>query len=178
MKRLGILSVAATAVLCMSARAFAQEVASPGPEHKMLAEMAGSWECTITMAGVPGESKGTSESKMELGGLWLVTEFSGDFGGLPFQGRGLDGYDTAKKKYIGVWVDSMTTSPLVMEGDYDQEKKTLTTTGKGPGPEGKPVGYKAVTAHPDKDHQTFTLYLVGDDGQETSMMTIEYVRKK
>ena len=36
----------------------------------------------------------------------------------------------------------------------------------------------AATQMPDDDHQTFTMYIVGADGQETKVMTIEYTRKK
>jgi len=159
-------------------QAFAQAPPAPGPEHKLLAEAAGTWDCTIKMAGVEGESKATSVSKMELGGLWLVTDFSGDMGGMKYSGKGLDGYDATKKKFIGVWADSMGGSPMVMEGDYDKEKKTLTMIGEGPDMTGATVKWKGVTTHADKDHQTFTMSTIGDDGKENLMMTIEYVRKK
>ena len=40
--------------------------------------------------------------------------------------------DPAKKKYINVWFDSMSTAPMIMEGTYDKDNKVLTTTGEGP----------------------------------------------
>lgn len=163
-------------VLCFAAQALAQ-AAAPGPEQKVLAEIAGTWDCTIKMEGMP-ESKGTSVSKMDVGGMWLVTDFSGEMAGAKYFGKGLDGYDTLKKKYVGVWADSMGGPPMVMYGDYDKEKKTLTMTGEGPDMTGGMTTFKGVTTHPDKDHQTFTMSTVDKDGKETPMMTIEYVRKK
>jgi hypothetical protein len=151
-------------------------VPQPGPEHKKLKELEGAWDATIK-AG-PDESKGTVTYKMELGGLWLASDFQGEFGGMKFTGRGLDGYDPAKKKYVGVWVDSWSTAPLVLEGTYDKEGKVLTMTGEGPGPDGNPMKYKATTEHKDKDTIEWTMFMNGPDGKEAPMMSITYKRKK
>ncbi len=167
----------AVAVLGWTASAGAQAPPTPGPEHKMLGETAGTWECTIKMEGME-DSKGVSVNKVDLGGLWLTTEFNGEFAGMKFQGKGMDTYDAAKKKFVSVWVDSMSTTPLMMEGDYDKETKTLTMSGEGPGMDGNLMKYKTTTKHVDKDHHTFTMFMVGADGKDTPMMTIEYARKK
>src|SRR5439155_18730659 len=86
----------------------------PGPEHEHLKKMEGTWDAVIR-AG-EGESKGTMVYKMELGGFWLVSDFKAEFGGQPFRGRGVDGYDPVKKKYVSSWVDSMSPMLLVFEG--------------------------------------------------------------
>jgi Protein of unknown function (DUF1579) len=49
---------------------------------------------------------------MGVGGLWLRETFKADFAGKKFEGRGLMSYDSANKKYVGVWVDSMATVPM------------------------------------------------------------------
>ena len=124
------------------------------------------------------ESTGTLSSRMECGGLWLITDFKADLGGQPFQGRGMDGYDPAKKKLVSVWVDSMSTRPIQFEGEYNKEKKTLTMVGEGQGPDGAPMKFKNVTLFKDEDHMQFKMHMVGSDGSETEMLTIEYTRKK
>jgi hypothetical protein len=139
--------------------------------------MEGTWTAKIKMEGAD-ESTGTSTYRMECGGLWLASEFKGEIFGQKFEGRGMDTYDPEKKKYVSVWVDSMSARPLLLEGTYDKEKKTMTMTGEAPGPDGNPAKHKMVTHTPDNDHQTFTMYMVGPDGQETKVMTIEYTRKK
>ncbi|MCZ7640385.1 MAG: DUF1579 domain-containing protein [Verrucomicrobia bacterium] len=154
----------------------AQEMPGPGPEHEALKRHEGEWIATVKSP--EGDSKGTMTLKMECGGLWLASDFRAEFGGMKFHGRGFDGYDPMKKKYVSVWVDSMSPRPLLLEGTMDAEKKTLTMYGEGPGPDGKPVKYKNVTRFPDADHQTFTMHVVDADGQATPMLTIEYVRKK
>lgn len=163
-------------LLLPGVRAVAQGPVAPGPEHEGLKRLAGEWVANIKGEG--GVSRGTMVSKIECGGLWLVTDFKGDFGGMSFHGRGLDGYDPAAKKYVSVWVDSTITKPMFFEGTMDKAKKTLTLTADGIGMDGKPAKFKSVTHYPDDDHQTFTMYVTGADGAEQKMMTIEYVRKK
>src|SRR6516165_10690511 len=102
-------------------------VPKPGPEHEVLKKMLGTWD--VTMKGGGMESKGTATYKEDLGGLWLHGAIESEIGGMKFSGRGYDTYDATKKKYIGVWMDSMTTSPMVMEGTWDAAKKTMTMVG-------------------------------------------------
>jgi hypothetical protein len=172
-----LLSLCCAAVLLTAPAARAQvEVPKPGPEHERLKHLVGTWDATVKTA--EGESKGTMTYKSELGGLWLIGEFQADFGGQKFQGRSTDGYDPAKKKYIGVWVDSWTTTPMLSEGTFDKDGKVLTMIGEGPGMDGKPTKYKSVTELKDKDTMVFTMSAPGKDGKDQTVMTITYKRKK
>jgi hypothetical protein len=173
MKVLRTLFVAAVALTLAGTPIRAQEAVKPGPEHQMLKKWEGTWETTMKMAGM--ESKGSCTYKMELGGLWLVSNFESDLGGAKFTGKGLDSYDPAKKKYVGIWVDSWSTSPLNMEGTFDAKTKTLTMTGDGPGMDGKPTKFKAVSEWKDEDTVNFSMYM--GDGKEPGF-TITYKRKK
>jgi hypothetical protein len=150
-----------------------QEPAKPGPEHGVLKALVGTWD--TTMKTPAGESKGTTTYKMELGGLWLGSALEIDLAGTKFQGKGMDTYDAAKKKYVSVWFDSMTTTPMMMEGAYDKGTKTMTLTGDGPGPDGKPTKWKSVSKMTDDDTMNFSMY--AGDGKEP-MFTITYKRKK
>ena len=167
-----ICTIAVAGLLAVSA-ARAQELPKPGPEHEVLKKLEGTWEATAKSGGM--ESKGTMTYKMALGGLWLMSKYEGDFAGTKFEGHGMDSYDPTKKKFVTVWVDTMATSPLVMEGTYDKDKKALTMAGEGPGMDGKPTRYKTVTEMKDDDNTVFNLYM--GDAKEP-MMTITYKRKK
>ena len=151
----------------------AQEFAKPGPEHEVLKKLEGSWDTTMKAGGA--EFKGTMKYKMELGGLWLAGALESDLGGQKFYGKSMDTYDAGKKKYIGVWFDSMSTAPLVVEGTYDKDKKELTMVGKHPGMDGKLTTWRGVTRMPDNDTVIMTMYL--GDGQEPAF-TVTYRRKK
>lgn len=155
--------------------ALGQAPPTPGPEHEHLKKLEGAWNAKIKMGD--SESPATATYKMVCGGMWLMSDFQGSFGDQKFSGQGLDSYDPEKKKYVSVWVDSMSTRPMLLEGTHDKEKKTTTMTGEVPGMDGKMARHKMVTHMPDDDHMTFTMYIVAD-GKEEKMMTIEYTRKK
>jgi hypothetical protein len=163
---------AALAVMLCGAGA-AQPPAPPGPELDVLKKMVGTWDATMKFEGA--ESKGTCVYKMDVGGLWLASTFEGDFGGTKFSGRGFDSYDPMKKKYVGVWLDSMMPHAMTMEGTYDAAKKTMTMEGSAPGPDGKVEKMKAVSAMPDVDTIDFKMYM--GDGKQPAF-TILYKRKK
>lgn len=164
---------ALVAVAVFGAAAAAQEFPKPGPEHEMLKKMEGNWDLVMKFGG--GESKGTVTYKMDLGGLWLTGNLESELFGAKFQGKSLDSYDAGKKKYVGVWIDSMSTHPMFMEGTYDKDKKTLTMVGEGPGMDGKLTKYKSVSTYPDADTIDFSMYI--GDGKDPAF-TITYKRKK
>lgn len=121
MKLIRSMFVAAAVAVLAATSVRAQEGPKPGPEHEVLKKWEGTWETTMKIGG--GESKGVAKYKMELGGLWLCSTFEGDLGGAKFTGKGHDSYDAAKKKYVGVWIDSMSTSPMVMEGASTRKRR-------------------------------------------------------
>ena len=171
-----VLPLAAVVVLANQAAAQFQP-AKPGPEHEKLKQLEGTWEAAVKMPGLP-DSKGTMVYKMDVGGLWLVGDYQGTFGGMAFKGKGLDSYDAASKKYVSVWVDSMSTVPMISRGEFDPTGKVLTMTGESQGPDGKVVKMKSVTEMKDRDTMVFTMSGPGPDGKEGTMMTIHYKRTK
>ena len=165
--------IAAVVAVVLAVPAVAQEAPKPGPEHELLKKREGTWETTMKAGGT--EFKGTVTYKMELGGLWLVGSMESDLGGQKFYGKNLDTYDAGKKKFLSVWADSMGTTPMLMEGDYDKEKKTLTMVGDSPGPDGKPAKWKSVSVMTDADTIDMNMF-VGD--AKDPMFTVVYKRKK
>jgi hypothetical protein len=166
--------VCALALCAFAAPASAQPAPpKPGPEHDMLKKLVGNWDTTMKTG--EAEFKGTATYKMELGGLWLASSIDMDLGGMKFQGKGMDTYDATKKKFVSVFFDSMGTTPMVMEGTFDKEKKALTLVGDAPGLDGKPTKWKSVSTLPDDDTIDFRMY-VGD--AKEPMFAITYKRKK
>jgi hypothetical protein len=164
----------AATMLFSSSSVFSQEPTKPTEEHQGLAKMEGAWDAV--MKSEYGESKGSATYKMQDGGLWLASEFKMDDGS--FSGHGIDGYDVTKKKFVGIWTDSVSTTPMIMEGTWDDREKSITMTGSGPGPDGKPATYKSISKHPDDDHMNFELFVKSAAGPETKMLSIEYTRRK
>ena len=152
------------------------ELPKPGPEHKKLQELEGTWDAVMDMNGQKSKCKAVYKSI--CGGMWMESDFEGDLGGIQFQGHGLDGYSQQKKKYVGVWVDSMSSSPMHMEGTFDAGSKRLVMTGESVGPDGSPQKFKTTTEYKDKDHFTFKMYMLTPDNEEQLAFTIEYTRAK
>ncbi len=160
------------ALLNLVSSAWAQEPPKPGKQHDHLKRLVGTWDAE-TESG-----NGTMTYKMGLGGLWLIGDFEGEFGGMKFQGKGLDTYDSATKKYRSIWVDSFSTSPRIMEGTLDKDDKVMTMTGEGRGADDKPAKFKSITEIKDADTMSFSLFMVDNDGKEQPMVNITYKRKK
>jgi Protein of unknown function (DUF1579) len=179
MNAMRVLLVAAIVVCVGSARA--QDFPKPGAEHERLKQMAGIWDAQVKATFEPGktlESKGVFTAKLDVGGFFLVTEFKGELAGEKFQGRGLTGYDPFKKKYVGVWVDSMSPGIYTSTGAFDSSGKVLTETMEGPDPKGNPMKFRAVTTVKDNDHMHFQMFAPNKEGKEELTMEIAYTRKK
>lgn len=164
--------------LVVAGTCWAQDVVlpAPGAEHERLKKLVGQWDAEMEAGGQTTKCSATYKSV--CGGMWVSSDFEGDIGGFKFQGHGLDGFDQTKKKYVALWVDSMQSAPLVMEGDYDSETKTITMTGESGGADGKPQKVKTTTETKDEDHFTFKMYMIDADGNEQLAFTIEYSRRK
>ena len=165
--------IALAVAVALALPALSQEMPKPGPEHEVLKALVGTWESTMKFGDK--ESKGTMSWKMDLGGMWLAGSLESELFGAKFQGKSLESYNPAKKKYVSIWVDSMSTAPVLTEGDYDKKEKTLTMAGEGPAQDGKTAKYKSVTKLKDKDTVEMSMWI--GDGKEP-MFTVTYKRKK
>ena len=73
----------------------------PGPEHALLAKLAGMWEATAHVRMAPDQpavaSQGVETQRLVCGGLWLISNYQGKLAGQSFEGHGTTGYDQKKK---------------------------------------------------------------------------------
>jgi hypothetical protein len=156
---------------------------APGENHKLLEGLAGTWTAHAKFFGPPGqppmESTGTSEQTLILGGRFLRQEYKADMMGQPFQGMGLTGYDNLRKKFIGIWVDSMSTFFMMSEGTVDEGKKVLTFSGSYEDPmnPGTKRGFRHILTIVGPDEHRFEMH-EEMDGKEAKVMEIVYKRKK
>jgi len=150
----------------------------PGSEQKVFERTVGTWDATTTMHGTP-PSKGVETNRV-LGGLWLVSEFKSEMGGQPFEGHGLYGYDPDKKKYVGVWVDTQSTSFQLSEGTLSADGNMLSMSGEMKNPMGAgTVTVKFVYTFTDSDTRLFAMKMpMPGGGGEMDLMTITYKRRK
>lgn len=111
-----------------------EETSTPGPPHRVLDQMVGSWTTSVKMwmqgpDSPPMESRGTSEIRWVLDGRFILEETTGEMMGKPFHGMGLTGYDNFKQAYVSSWADNVNTAMYTSMGVYDAATRTLTSTG-------------------------------------------------
>lgn len=169
-------------------RAQAQDAphpAAPVQEHQWLQQLVGDWDVQVEGKMGPDQPpmkcQGT-ERVRSVGRLWVIGESKMDLPDAPEPMTGVLtlGYDPEKKKYIGTWIDSMTSYLWEYEGTLDPAGKVLTLQTQGPNPmlPGKISKYKETIEVKGEGHKTFTSAILGEDGQWFTFMTADYRRKK
>ena len=161
------------------------QVPTATEEHKILKKEVGTWKATVkNFIGPEGPfeepivSTGKETNQM-IGDFWMTSNFEADMGGMMFKGQGTFGYDAAKKKYVGSWVDSFGPTATTMVGTYDPSTKTMTYESKGAGMDGNPMKgqNKIVYENDDRRVMTMHVFLPGQD-KMTKAMEIVYERMK
>lgn len=162
----------------------AEEMKMPEPlkEHQWLDRFVGEWESEgqcYMKPEAPEKMTGTEETE-RLGAFWTVTKGNGAMGDMKVSYILTLGYDAAKSKYVGTWVDSMTGTLWVYEGTVSEDGNTLTLETEGPCPMhgGKVMSFKEVTEFKGPDEKVFTSSMKGADGEWTKVVSIISKRKK
>lgn len=157
-------------------------LATPGPEHKLMATMEGEWSTRSKLwmrpDEPPMESTGTCVQKMLLGGRFLQQEYAGEFMGSAFNGIGVTGYDNHTRKYVTTWMDSTSTAILFFEGTASEDGKTITQECLYDDPIKGPMKWRSVTRIEDEETQIFEMYGTDKSGKEEKMMEIIYKRMR
>ncbi len=157
-----------------------QKSMTPGPEHKMLANMVGEWDGEISMWQDPSQppqtSKGSAQFESIFDGRYIIGKYTGNMMGMPFSGMDITGYDNVKKMFFTSWIDNMGTGVMYVEGTYDKNSNTFNYTGETADPMGNKMKVKEIITIIDKDHNKFEMFMDTGKG-EIKSMEIKYTRK-
>jgi len=148
----------------------------------------GDWDARIAMTDPAGgpDQLFTAEQEDRFGGcgLWLITDLrmvSAKAGvePPPYQGHGVLGYDPAREKLVGVWVDSRTNWLAAAEGQVDPDGKRLVLDVEGRNPmSGEPMALRYVTTRIDEDTRRLEVFVPMGDGGQFKVATIDYTRRQ
>ena len=157
-----------------------RKVGTPGPPHKKLAALAGTWNTKTKAWMEPGkppvEGVGTCEQRMLLDGRYLQQEYTGEMMGNPFTGINVIGYDNHSKKYVSTWIDSMSSGIYYFEGTGSG--KTITQKCSYDDPVRGPMVWRSVTRIVDNNTLKYDMYLTPKRGKEEKMMEMTVTRNR
>jgi hypothetical protein len=166
------------------------EMSKLNENHKLLADMNGSWNYAIKMwmnpdpNAKPQESKGTATRKSVMNGRYVAMDVTGKMQmpgpdgkmkDMQFKGMSVEGYDNVKKKFVSSWIDNMGTGIQFSEGTYDPATKTLTFASEIEMMPGMKMPVREALKLTDKDHMLLEWYETRG-GQEKKTMEIAYTR--
>jgi hypothetical protein len=155
---------------------------TPSDVHKMMAKWDGEWMEDIQMWMDPSAPAQTMQAscvnKMVMGGRYQESLNTGNFSGMPFEGRSLLGWDNARKVFVSTWIDNFGTGIIYMEGSWDAANKTINFKGKMTDPmSGKATDIRQDVKIVDDNTQIMEQYTM-KDGKEFKSMEIKFTRKK
>ncbi|SHL34232.1 DUF1579 domain-containing protein [Flavobacterium saccharophilum] len=157
------------------------EYATPGNEHKMMADETGTWNCDMTFwegpNGKPSKATSTANIKMILGGRYQESIYSGTMMGQPFEGKSTLAYNNASKEFTTTFIDNMGTGMMVAIGKYDEANKSMNFKGDMVSPlNGKKTPYREVYTIVDANTRKMEMYDT-KNGEEYKSMEIIMKRK-
>jgi hypothetical protein len=152
-----------------------------GPEQESFKKSVGDWDVHRKMWMAPGqppmEANESATGRLVFDGRFLEVDYNGDFGGTPFQGRLLMGFDRVDKKYTAIWIDSMSTYMSVSHGTeqggkitFDQNDPDWVT--------GEKKASQMIWEWKGDDAYTLTFVEPGPDGKPHTSMEFNYTRKE
>jgi hypothetical protein len=153
----------------------------PGPVHKRLGELAGSWSVTIQYKIGPKMHEGTAtcDASLILGGRFLQQTYKSKFQGEPFEVLQILGYDNDKHKTIEVMMDTMGTGLLHNEGTISEDGRVITNLGASRDPATKkPFKLRTVYTIADRDHFTLEWFRADEGAAEEKVVTLTHARKQ
>jgi len=148
----------------------------PGKHHKHLKMMTGTWDVKSKFHTIPGQiigMNGVEVAKMQPGGFWLISDFTGKFMGTPFHGHAVMGYEAHKKTYIGTWADSFGSVLVTTTGTCSKDGKVTTMLGKGYDlMQKREITYKQVYRIKDANTRTYQMYDVQGKNEKLIMEAV------
>lgn len=158
-----------------------QAYATPGSEHKLMAEEVGTWNCDMTFwdgpDGKPEKASSVADVKMILGGRYQESNYKGNIMGGPFEGKSTLAFNNASKEFTTTFIDNMGTGMMVAVGKYDDKTKTIEFKGDVVNPvNGKKAPYREVYSIVDAKTRKMQMFDV-KNGSEYKSMEIVMTKK-
>ncbi len=153
----------------------------PGPVHKQMESLAGSWDVEVAyvLGGKENKGKARCEARWILDGRFLEQEYKSNFQGKPFTVLQILGYDNQKKKTIELMLDNLSTTVLHNEGTISEDGKVISNEGESlDRASGKTEKLRTVYTIIDQDHFTLEWFRPAEGGKEEKVVSMTHTRRK
>lgn len=115
-----------------------RKLADPGPEHKLLGSLEGTWNQEIRLWMSPGAepmiSMGRTANRMILGGRFLECLSEGGEGEMRMESMTIMGHDNRYGEFTLIGLDTWGTYYITARGTMDQESNVITMSGSDADP--------------------------------------------
>lgn len=141
----------------------------------------GVWDAEIEFPpAAPGAkatlAHGVQTNSFVTGNGWIKNDFSVD---AKYSGHGTWGYDPAKGKYVGIWVDSDQDYIRIDEGTFDNTTQTMTWWSDLRQSEPYPAAKYRMTEAFNGDTRVLTMAAIGaKSGKEYPLGKIVFTRRR
>ncbi len=158
-----------------------QRISSPGENHAILKELAGSWKAKssfwISPEARPENSTAYVNRRMILGGRFLQEEYNDLSMDKPFKGVGMIGYDNATNEFNYSWFDTMSTGTTNSKGTYNKTNNALMFTGENFCPfTNEKFTYESKLTMIDSNTNKYEMFKEGPDGKMFKALEVFYTK--
>ena len=108
-------------------------VSRPGPEHRWLDPLVGSWTVDLLWLAAGGRetrTSGTSENRWILDGRFLLCETTAGEGPSRIDATTIYGFDNRQKKYFALGMHNLATYVMQPSGSFDPATQSFLLSGK------------------------------------------------
>lgn len=162
-----------------------EQMSRPGPEHKRLEFMVGTWNVHMkidmgpVMPGAPAmTSTGTAETKWIIGGRFLQTTTTSTIDDIKTESMAIHGFDNRKGVYTTYGIDSFGTYAVWADGTFDEASNTLTLVGETEDPTHGKHPFRFVTKITSKDEYVTTIEFKNPESDEWFAMVTNTVTRR
>ncbi|WP_431919300.1 DUF1579 family protein [Nonomuraea jabiensis] len=181
-----------TARAALQVRSAPADALAPGPFHRRLDPLAGTWKAVKTNyllgGGKPIVSRDitvTTRWIAKTGGRFLEERTEGTLGGHPYYRLGVLGFSTIDRRYEWTTFDSVTPTAMTYRGPALSKRTnelslpgTFTDPGVlGPEYVGKTIPMRTVITIRSNDKHTFDLYFTPPGQSERLVDRVVYTRR-
>jgi hypothetical protein len=148
----------------------------PGPEHRWLDPLAGSWNVDLRLlsGGRETRTSGTSENRWVLGGRFLQCDSTAGDGPSRVEATTIYGYDAGQKRFFSLAMSNLATSYDERSGSYDPVTQSFLLSARDRDETtGSVLVHRQVLKIEGPDRHVLTVYL--DAGGRAPVKLVEAV---